>query len=136
MNDTGYVAIVDTNRDELRARIADMRQRFYRLAREADPHASRRGLDWDVQQVVAHMLCIAHRYQAVAEGRDFHRAGHPRELDRINQTELEAVMAPIPDLVDQLEALEPVMDSYFDNLTTTPRSSFTAMQRFPGLSRR
>ena len=117
MNDTEYVAIVDTDRDELRDRIADMRQRFYRLARSADPHARRPGLDWTVQQVVAHVLCIAHRYQALAEGRDFHRASHPRELDQINQDELEAVMAPIPDLVDQLEALAPVMDAYFDDLT-------------------
>ena len=68
------------------------------------------------QQVVAHVLCIAHRYQAIAEGRDFHRAGQPRELDQINQDELEAAIAPIPDLVDQLEALAPVMDAYFDDL--------------------
>lgn len=71
MNDTGYVALVDTDRDELRHRIGEMRERFY----------------WR---------------------RDFPRASHPRELDQINQDELEAAMAPIPDLVDQLEALAPV----------------------------
>ena len=116
MNDTEYVALVDTDRDELRRHIEEMRQRFYRLARSADPHARRPGLDWTVQQVVAHVLCIAHRYQVLAEGRDFHRASHPRELDQINQDELEAVMAPIPDLVDQLEALAPMMDEFFDGL--------------------
>src|SRR6201999_3810233 len=116
VNDTGVVALVDTDRDELRERIGEMRERFYSLARAADPHARRRGLDWTVQQVVAHVLCIAHRYQAIAEGRDFHRAGQPRELDQINQDELEAAIAPIPDLVDQLEALAPVMDAYFDDL--------------------
>jgi hypothetical protein len=116
MNDTDCVALVDTDRDELRDRIGEMRQRFYRLARSADPHARRRGLDWTVHQVIAHMLCIAHRYQAIIDGRDFRRAGHPRELDQINQDELEAVMAPVPELVDQLEALEPVMDGFFDSL--------------------
>ena len=115
MTGTEYSAIVDTNRDELRTRIAKMRQRFYRR-RAADPHARRRGLDWDVHQVVAHVLSVAHRYQSVAEEREFRRAGHPRELDQINQDDLEAVMAPIPDLVDQLEALEPVMDGFFDSL--------------------
>jgi uncharacterized protein (TIGR03083 family) len=117
MNDTEYVALVDTTRDELRDHIGDMRERFSSLARSADPHARRPGLDWTVQQVVAHVLCIAHRYQALAEGRDFHRASHPRELDQINQDELETVMAPIPDLMDQLETLAPVMDAFFDDLS-------------------
>jgi hypothetical protein len=116
MNDIGNAALVDTDRDEMRERIAEMRERFYRLARSANPHARRPGLDWTVQQVVAHMLSVAYRYQKVAEGRDFHRANHPRELDQINQDELESVMAPIPDLVDQLEALGPVMDAFFDVL--------------------
>jgi hypothetical protein len=133
MKETGFVAIVDTDRDELRDRIETMRQRFYRLARSADPNARRQALDWDVQQVVAHVLCIAHRYQAVAEGRDFHRAGHPRELDQINQDELEAVMAPITDLVDQLEALEPVMDSYFDNLTDDATFEFHCNATISGI---
>jgi hypothetical protein len=81
-------------------------------------------LDWTVQQVVAHVLCVAHRYQATAEGRDFHRAGYPRELDQINQDELGAVMAPIPDLMDQLEGLAPVMDAYFDDLSNDSSFEF------------
>jgi uncharacterized protein (TIGR03083 family) len=116
MNDTEYVALVDTTRDELRDRIAEMRQRFYRLARSADPNARRRGLDWNVHQVIAHVLCVARRYQAIAEGRDFHRARHPRELDQINHEEMQAAMAPIPELLEDLEALEPVMDACFDGL--------------------
>ena len=116
MKDTGFVAIVDTDRDELRDRIETMRQRFYRLARSADPNASRPGLDWTVQQVVAHVLSVAHRYRTFAETNDFRRASHPREGDQINQEELEALMARIPELVDQLEALEPVMDAWFDGL--------------------
>jgi hypothetical protein len=71
-------------------------------------------LDWTVQQVIAHMLSVAHRYQAVAEGRDFRRATHARELDEINRTELDALMAPIPELADQLNDLAPVMDAFFD----------------------
>lgn len=117
MNDTGFVALVDTCRDELRERIDEARQRFYRLARSANPHARRRGLDWNVHQVIAHVVCVARRYQAVIEGRDFRRARHPRELDQINHEEMVAAMAPIPELLDELVALEPVMDAFFDGLS-------------------
>jgi len=116
MNDTGHIALVDTSRDELRERIDEARQRFYRLARSADPQARRRGLDWSVHQVIAHVLCVARRYEALAEGREFRRARYPRELDQINQEEMEAAMAPVSDLLDQLAALEPVMDAFFDGL--------------------
>jgi hypothetical protein len=114
MNDTEYVALVDTTRDELRERIGRARDRFDRLIRTADPHARVPGLDWTVHQVVAHMLSVAHRYQAVAEGRDFRRATYPRELDEINRTELDALMAPIPELADRLNGLASVMDALFD----------------------
>ena len=116
MNDIEIVALVDTDRDELRDRIGETRQRFYRLARSADPHARRRGLDWTVHEVIAHVLCVARRYQAIAEGRDFRRARYPRELDQINHEEMLAAMAPIPELLNELEALEPVMDTLFDGL--------------------
>ncbi|MFI5508930.1 hypothetical protein ACIA48_15770 [Mycobacterium sp. NPDC051804] len=116
MNDTEIAALVDTDRDELRERIAEARQRFYRLARSADPHARRRGLDWNVHQVIAHVLCVARRYQAVIEGREFRRARVPRDLDRINQEEMLAAMAPIPELIAELESLEPMMDAFFDRV--------------------
>ncbi|OBF82548.1 hypothetical protein A5791_04450 [Mycobacterium sp. 852002-51163_SCH5372311] len=114
MNDTEYVALVDTSRDELRDRIGRARARFDRLIRSADPRARVPGLDWTVQQVVAHMLSVTHRYQAVAEGRDFRRATYARELDEINRTELDALMAPIPEIADQLDSLAHVMDELFD----------------------
>jgi uncharacterized protein (TIGR03083 family) len=114
MNEMAYVALADTNRDELRERIAVARQRFDRLARSADPLARPPGSDWTVQQVVAHVLTVAHRYRNVAEGRDYRRAAYPREVDVINQAELEAVMAPVAELADQLQALQPQMDTYFD----------------------
>ncbi len=117
MNDAGSIAFVDTSRDELRERINEARQRFYRLTRSADPQARRRGLDWSVHQVIAHVLCVARRYEALAEGRDFRRAHYPRELDQINQEEMMAAMAPVPpELLDRLSALEPVMDAFFDGL--------------------
>ena len=59
MNDTEYVALVDTDRDELRERIALARNRFDRLVRAADPLARPPGLDWTVQQVVAHVLTLS-----------------------------------------------------------------------------
>jgi hypothetical protein len=114
MNDTEYVALVDTTRDELRDRIGRARVRFDRLIRTADPRACVPGMDWTVHQVVAHMLSMAHRYQAVAEGRDFHRATHPRELDEINRTELDALMAPMPEIADRISDLASVMDALFD----------------------
>ncbi|OBF04748.1 hypothetical protein A5730_17025 [Mycobacterium sp. ACS4054] len=114
MNDTDYVAIVDTNRDELRDRIGRARVRFDRLVRSADPDLCVPGLDWTVQQVVAHVLSMAHRFQALAEGRDFHRATYARDLDDINRAELEALMAPIPEIADQINDLAPVMDAFFD----------------------
>jgi len=40
MNDTDYVALVDTTRDELRERITQARQRFDRLVRTAGPARS------------------------------------------------------------------------------------------------
>jgi hypothetical protein len=106
MNDTEYVALVDTTRDELRDRIGRARDRFDRLIRTADR---------TVHQVIAHMLSVAHRYQAVAEGQDFRRATYARELDDINRTELDALMAPIPEIADQLNDLASVMDALFDS---------------------
>ena len=114
MNDTEYVALVDTTRDELRDRIGRARDHLDRLIRTADPHAPVPGLDWTVHQVVAHMLSMAHRYQALAEGRDFRRASYARELDEINRIELEALMAPVPEIADQINDLVPVMDALFD----------------------
>jgi len=116
MNDTEYIPLVDTDRNELRDRIGEARQRFCQLARSADPNARRQGLDWNVHQVIAHVLCVAHRYQAVIAGRDFRRAVYPRDMDQINQEEMLAAMAPIPELLEELETLEPMMDAYFDDL--------------------
>ncbi|OBH40409.1 maleylpyruvate isomerase N-terminal domain-containing protein [Mycobacterium mantenii] len=114
MNDTEYIALVETTRDELRDRIGRARDRFDRLVRTADPHAPVPGLDWTVQQVVAHVLSVAHRYQAFAEGRDFRRAAYPRELDEINRAELNALLAPVREIADQISDLAPVVDALFD----------------------
>ena len=70
-----------------------------------------------MQQTVAHMLTEADRFVAIARGGDYRRARHPREVDVINQEELETVMAPIPALADQMQSLAPEMDGYFDALT-------------------
>jgi hypothetical protein len=68
MNDTEYVALVETAREELRDHIALARNRFDRLIRTADPLARPPGSDWTVQQVVAHVLTVAHRYVQFARG--------------------------------------------------------------------
>ncbi len=117
MNDADYVALVDTTRDELRERIAEARDRFDRLIRTADPLARPPRSDWTVQQIAAHVLTVAHRYRQVARGLDFHRAATPGQVPSINQAELEAVMAPLPVLADQLRALEPEMDAFFDRMS-------------------
>jgi hypothetical protein len=116
VNRTDHDAIVDTDRDELRDRIDAMRQRFYQLALSADPSARCPGAAWNVQQIVAHVVSVAERYRAVGEDREFRRARTPRDLDQINQQEMEALLAPVPILVDQLKALDPLMDALFDSL--------------------
>jgi uncharacterized protein (TIGR03083 family) len=117
MNDTEYVALVDTTRDELRERIELARTRFDRLVRTADPLALARGSRWTVQQVVAHVLTVAHRYRQLAHGREYRPAGSARELAVINQVELEAALSPVGELADQLRVLAPELDGYFDTLT-------------------
>jgi hypothetical protein len=117
MNGTDYGAIVDTDRDELRDRIDDMRRRFYRLALSADPEARWPGSAWNVQQILAHVVSVARRYRSFAETGNFRRARTPRELDQVNQEEMEAVLAPISQLVDELKALDPLMDAFFDRIT-------------------
>src|ERR1700712_169585 len=114
MNDTAYVALVETSREELRDRIALARDRFDELIRTADPHARPPGSDWTVQQVVAHVLSVAHRYRQVARGLDFHRAVNPAEVQAINQAELEAVLAPLPELAERLREAEAELDDLFD----------------------
>ncbi|MFZ0832031.1 MAG: maleylpyruvate isomerase N-terminal domain-containing protein [Mycobacterium sp.] len=116
MNGTDYVGLVDTDRAELRERIGATQERFDRLVRAADPDARVPHSEWTVQQTVAHVLTVAHRYREIAQGRDYRRARHPRELDTINLGEFEAVIAPIPELADQLQALAPEMDAFFDAL--------------------
>ncbi len=114
MNATEYVALVDTSRDELRERIALARERFDRIVRTADPLARPPGHDWTVQQIVAHVLTLAHRYRQFARGLDYRHAGSARGIAALNQSELEAVMAPVPELADQLQALAPEVDDFFD----------------------
>jgi uncharacterized damage-inducible protein DinB len=117
MNSTSYIGLVDTDRTELRERIAVARGRFDRQARAAAPDARVPRSEWTVRQTVAHVLTEANRFVAVARGGDYRRARHPREVDVINQEELEAVMAPIPELADQLQTLAAEMDTFFDTLT-------------------
>src|ERR1700761_7494590 len=100
MNSTSYIGLVDTDRTELRERIAVARGRVDRQARAAAPDARVPRSEWTVRQTVAHVLTEANRFVAVARGGDYRRARHPREVDVINQEELEAVMAPIPELAD------------------------------------
>ncbi len=117
MNDTGYVALTDTTRDELRDRIDLARNRFDQLVRVADPQARPPGSRWTVQQVAAHVLTIANRYHEVAQGRMYRPADTPDGVAALNQAELEAALGPVPDLADQLRALAADIDGYFDTLT-------------------
>jgi len=122
MNVTEYVPLVDTTRAELRERIALARDRFDRLIRSTDPLARPRGSDWTVQQVVAHVLTAAHRYRDMARHGTYRRAATPAEVAVLNQTELEAAMAPLPELAGQLKALAQEMDSFFDSTTNDPQT--------------
>lgn len=117
MNHTDYVALVDTTRDELRDRIAEALARFDQLVRAADPSARPPGHGWTVQQIVAHVLTIAHRYRNAAQGRMYRQVNTPREIDALNESELEAVMAPVPVLAEQLQAVAAELDTACDTLT-------------------
>lgn len=111
---TEEIPLVDTTAEELRERIELARDRFNRLIRTADPRTQVPRSAWTVQHVVAHVLNVAQRYQSFIETGHFRRAADPRELDLINQAELEAVLAPIPQLAEQLNAIAPIMDEFFD----------------------
>jgi uncharacterized damage-inducible protein DinB len=135
MNNTGYVALVDTSRDELRERIATARGRFDRLVRTADPLARPQGHAWTVQQIVAHVLTVAHRYQQVAHGREYRHAPTARGIAALNQIELEAAMAPVHELADQLQELAPEMDAFFDaNTDDRPTIPFHAFGFMSGIT--
>jgi hypothetical protein len=121
MNDTDYVALVDTNRDELRERIGQARERFDRLIRAADPLARPRGSHWTVQQYAAHVLSVALHYREINRGREYLRAATTGEVHLNNQAEMEALIAPVPELADQLQALAAEMDGYFDAHTDDRR---------------
>ncbi|MBV8966050.1 MAG: maleylpyruvate isomerase N-terminal domain-containing protein [Mycobacteriaceae bacterium] len=112
------IALVDTTRPELRERISLARDRFDRLARSADPLARPPGSTWTVQQVVAHVLTVARRYQGQAQGRGYRRAATPRGVDVINQDELQAAIASVAEMTDQLQALTPELDRFFDSIST------------------
>ena len=103
MNGTDCVALVDTDRAELRTRIAAARERFDLLLRIADPRARIPGGDWTVAQLGAHMVNVTHRYRQIIRGEDFRRAMSVAEMDVVNQAEMEALVAPVPDLADQMQ---------------------------------
>jgi hypothetical protein len=115
MNAAEGAALVDTTRDELRDRIAQTLIRFDRLARAADPLAQLPGSAWNVQQAVAHVLTIAQRYLHEQQG-DSRLVAHPREVNTLNQNELEAAMAPVSELADQIQAVAPELDALFDTV--------------------
>jgi hypothetical protein len=66
------------------------------------------------------VLTIARRYLQYVEG-GYRLATHPHEVSVLNQTELDAAMAPIPELVDQLQALAPQLDDLFDKIAEEGR---------------
>lgn len=131
MNDTSFVPIVDTSRDELRTRIALAGNRFDRLVRAADPHARPRGQDWTVQQIAAHVLALGYRYRQIARGSDYQHAADARDVATLNQAELEAAMAPMSELADGLRAVSRELEGFFDantdDLPTIPFHDFGRM---------
>jgi uncharacterized protein (TIGR03083 family) len=134
MNDTDDIALVDTTRDELVERLRRAWERFDRLARTADPRARVPGHDWTVHQTIAHVLGIMHRYEQLAHGLMYRPGANPREIDILNQIELEEAMAPVPDLADQIGALVPEINDYFamipDGGRKVPFHAFAVMSDF------
>ena len=116
-----YVALVDTDRAELRQRIGQAKERFDRLIRSADPFARIPGGDWTVQQLAAHVLSVTHRYRLVMRGSEFRRAASMSDMDVVNQVEMEALVAPIPELADQIQEVSVEMDDWFEAHGDDPR---------------
>jgi uncharacterized protein (TIGR03083 family) len=130
MNATDCVPLVDTTRDEFRQRIDDAVGRFDRVARAADPDAHPPGHGWTVQQIVAHVLTIAHRYRNGAQGRPYKMVDSTAAIAGLNQAELEAAMAPLPDLAGQLQAVATELAAAcdaFTNDTVIPFHTFASV---------
>jgi uncharacterized damage-inducible protein DinB len=121
MNRTENIPLADTSREELSERIGQARERFYGLIRTADPLARPRGSAWTVQQYVAHVLSVALHYRDIIHGREYLRAATTAEVHLHNQAEMEALVAPVPELADQIQAVEKEMDGYFDAHTDDQR---------------
>lgn len=108
------VGMADTGREELRGRIDEARRRFVALAVGADPTARVLDGTWSVQQMVAHVVSVADRYCGVASGDGYRQAERPRDLDRINDEEVSAALAPVPSMLERLEEVALVMADFFD----------------------
>ncbi|MDH6246652.1 maleylpyruvate isomerase N-terminal domain-containing protein [Mycobacterium sp. OTB74] len=114
MDNDGFVPLVDTSRDELRERIALAGNRFDTLVRDTDPRLQPRRSHWTVQQTVAHVVTLGRRYQQVARGGEYRHAVDPADIANVNQSELEAAIAPIPELADELLTLSRELEGFFD----------------------
>lgn len=77
------------------------------------------------------MLTIGLRYREMAHGRPYQHAATPAAIAVLNQTEMEAATAPVPQVLKQLEALRPELDTFFDTSTsdhaTIPFHAFAVM---------
>ena len=135
MNETGFVPLVDTSRNELRERIALAHRHFDVLVRAADPAARPPGHNWTVQQILAHVVTVGYRYRQLARGSDYRHAADPRDTAVLNQAELEAVMAPVPELADELQALAAELHGFFDDTSDDrPRFPFHAFGVVSGIT--
>jgi hypothetical protein len=65
-------------------------------------------------------VTLACRYLRYVAG-DYRLAGEPREVCVLNQTELDAAMAPIPELIERLQGLAPRLDQLFDTVADEGR---------------
>lgn len=113
---TEYVGLVDTDRDELRERIAEAQDRFDQLIRTASPHDRPRGMDWTVAQVGAHMVTIVQRYSSIARTGGFRMADRSG-IPSLNDDELQSVSGSLPEIADRIRELEPEMSDFFDTVS-------------------
>ncbi len=113
---TEYVGLVDTDRDELRERIAEAQDRFDQLIRTASPHDRPRGMDWTVAQVGAHMVTIVQRYGSIARTGGFRMADRSG-IPSLNDDELQSVSGSLPEIADRIRELEPEMSDFFDTVS-------------------
>lgn len=114
--------MTDTDLHEVDTAIEVARREFIDLCQKADPAARVLDGQWTVHDMAAHVATVSQRYVSVAERGEYRRAESPRDVDRINAEEVEAVRhRPLRELLTQLDADSTVIRASAERLAASGR---------------